>query len=179
MRYLYFTLLAGFFLLGACSPQYTTFSSDLYHSYKWSDEDLQHIQFYLSDDLVISRNIDEEKGATIAGGEIKIVNGQKVEQIRFKNGTPGVFLFKPKDENFAISFEDKDDTHYLVFGPNPKYDGKYMLLATEWKNRQGKVTYAGNKFYTNSEVVPRLLVDLKRSGYSKTEIRTARGRKIE
>lgn len=166
-------------LLSACSPQLSVFNRKLYEEQKWSDDDLKRIQFYLSDDLTIYRFLDEEGGATITSGEIKIVDGRKTEQIYFKSGTPGVFLSRPKDEHFAISFEDKDETHYLTFGPNPKYGGQYMLLASEWDKRSGKVTYAGKKFYTSSAEIPRLLVNLKKVSYNKTEGRTAGGRTVK
>ena len=179
MRTYSLLFLLGAGLISACSPHLTTFTEELYKSYQWSEEDLKKVQFYLSDDLVIYRDITESNGVQIAGGEIKVVNGRKVEQVRFKAGTPGVYLFKPKDNNFAISFEAGDDTHYLVFGPNPKYEGRYMLLASEWNRRQGKVSYAGEKFWTDTDIVPRLLVDLKRSGYSKTEYRTVKGRTVD
>ncbi|MBK8557293.1 MAG: hypothetical protein IPL65_16685 [Lewinellaceae bacterium] len=179
MRTSFLFLFGALVLLSSCSPRLTTFNEDLYNAYKWTDGDLKKIQFYLSDNLTIYRNIDEDKGVTIAGGEIKIVNGQKVEQIRFKAGTPGVYLFSPKENHFAISFESGDDSHYLVFGPNPKYDNRYMLLASEWNRRRGKVTYANEKFWMDADVIPRLMVDLKRSGYNKVEVRTAKGRKVE
>lgn len=173
---LFFLAAAGF--LSSCSPQLSVFNSKLYEEQKWSDDDLKRIQFYLSDDLTIYRYLDEEGGATITSGQIKIVDGRKTEQVYFKSGTPGVFLFRPKAEHFAVSFEDKGETHYLTFGPNPKYSGQYMLLASEWDKRSGKVTYAGKKFYTSSETVPRLLVNLKKTSYYKTEGRTAGGRTI-
>ena len=110
-------------------------------------------------------------------GESSLPN--KTEQIFFPQRTPGVFLFRPKDEHFAVSFEDKGDTYYLTFGPNPKYGGQYMLLATEWDRKTGKVTYAGKKFYTSSAEIPRLLVNLKRESRNTTEGRTAGGRTIK
>ena len=173
---LFFLVAAGF--LSSCSPQLSVFSSKLYEEQKWSDDELKKIQFYLSDDLTIYRYLDEEGSSTITSGEIKIVDGRKTEQVYFKSGTPGVFLFRPKDDHFAVSFESKDDAHYLTFGPNPKYGGQYMLLASEWDKRSGKVTYAGKKFYTSSNVIPRLLVNLKKTSYYKTEGRTAGGRTI-
>ena len=179
MRLTYLLPLLALGLLSSCSPQLSTFNQKLYEDQKWSDNDLKRIQFYLSDDLTIYRFLDEEGGATITSGEIKIVDGRKTEQIYFKSGTPGVFLFRPKEEHFAISFENKDDTHYLTFGPNPRYSGQYMLLASEWNRRRGKITYAGKKFYTDAADIPRLLVNLKKISYNKTEGRTAGGRTVK
>ncbi len=179
MRAIYLLLLGALGLLGACSPTLTPFSRELYESQNWTDNDLKRVQFYLSDDLTIYRNIDEDNSYKISSGEIKIRNGRKVQQIHFRRGTPGVFLFRPKEDHFAISFENKDDTHYLMFGPNPKASGEYQLLASEWNRRSGKVTYAGEKFQTDSDAIPRLLVNLKREGVYKQETRTASGRKVK
>ncbi len=165
--------------LTSCSPRLSVFDKKLYEEQNWSDDQLKRIQFYLSEDLTIYRYIDEDGGTTITSGQIKIVDGRKTEQIYFPNGTPGVFLFRPKEEHFAISFENKGDTHYLTFGPNPKYGGQYMLLASEWDRKSGKITYAGKKFYTSSAEIPRLLVDLKKETRNKVEGRTAGGRTVK
>lgn len=172
-------LLAAIFLFSACSPQLTPFTRDLYDKHHWSDTELKGIQFYLSDDLVIYRNVDELDEVKISGGEIKMVDGQKVEEVRFRAGTPGVFLSRPKEDHFAISFEEGDDTRYLMFGPNPKRDGQYMLMASEWNRRSGKVTYAGAKFQTASDEIPRLLVNMKYRNQSTVEKRKASGRRVE
>ena len=179
MRLAYSAAFAAATLLTSCSPQLTFFDKPLYETQNWSDDDLKRIQFYLSEDLTLYRYLDEEGGTTITSGQIKMVDGRKTEQIFFPQRTPGVFLSRPKDEHFAISCEDKGSDYYLTFGPNPKYGGQYMLLATEWDRKTGKVTYAGKKFYTSSAEIPRLLVNLKKTSYNKTEGRTAGGRTVK
>lgn len=179
MRLAYFAAFAAAALLTSCSPQLTFFDKDLYDTQKWSDDDLKRIQFYLSEDLTIYRYLDEESGTTITSGQIKMVDGRKTEQIFFPQRTPGVFLYRPKDEHFAISFEGKGDKYFLTFGPNPRYSGQYMLLATEWDHKTGKVTYAGRKFYTQSNEIPRLMVDLKRENRTSTDSRKAGGRTVK
>lgn len=179
MRRAYLYLLLAIGLFSSCSPQLSVFNQELYETQNWSDDELSRIQFFLSEDLTIYRYLDEESGTTITSGQIKMVDGRKTEQIFFPRLTPGIFLFRPKDEHFAISFEDKGDTYYLTFGPNPKYGGEYMLLATEWDRKSGKVTYAGKRFYTNSAEIPRLLVNLKQESRNTTEGRTAGGRTVK
>jgi len=179
MQRIYLFSLLAIGLFSSCSPQLSVFDRKLFETQNWSDDELRKIQFYLSEDLTIYRFLDEKGGSTITSGQIKIVDGRKTEQIFFPSGTPGVFLFRPKDEHFAISFENKGDTHYLTFGPNPRYGGQYMLLASEWEKRSGKVTYAGQKFYTSSDAIPRLMVNLKKTTYNKTEGRTAGGRSVK
>jgi hypothetical protein len=180
MRATYFFLLLIIGALSACTPRMTTFTEDLYRDYNWKEADLKKIQFYLADDLTLYRDLDEEGAVRISGGEIRIRDGKKVEEIRFRAGTPGVYLFQPKEGHFAISFEPGDDSRYLVFGPNPKFEGRYMLLASEWnRRRQGKVTYAGERFWTDSAVIPRLQVDLRKTGNYQRSARTVKGRRIE
>lgn len=163
----------------SCSPKLSPFTRKLYENAAFSDENLKQIQFYLSDDLVLTRDAEEDGGAQVLGGKIRMENGRKIETIRFNRGTPGVFLRRPESDHFAISFEEGDDSRFLVFGPNPKMDGRYVLLASEWKSRRGKVTYAGQKFTTDGDAAfTTLLVNLKRVQKFEVENRTARGRKI-
>ena len=54
----------------------------------------------------------------------------------------------PKDDRFGISFNANDDSKYLMFGPNAKNDNKYNLLAEEWKQKYGVVTYGGERWTT-------------------------------
>jgi hypothetical protein len=171
--------LASIVFFASCTPQLTVFDQELYESQNWSENDLKRIQFYLSEDLTIYRYLDEESSTSISDGQIKIVDGRKTEQIYFPQGTPGVFLFKPKEENFAISFETKGNTHYLTFGPNARYGGQYMLLASEWERKTGKITYAGKRFYTSSEEIPKLMVDLRKENRNSTQSRTAGGRTVK
>lgn len=172
-------LLLAAALFSSCSPQLTVFDQELYESQNWSDDDLKRIQFYLSEDLTIYRYLDEESSTNISDGQIKMVEGRKTEQIYFPRGTPGVFISRPKEEHFAISFEKKGNTHYLTFGPNPRYSGQYMLLASEWNRKTGRITYAGKKFYTSSEEIPKLMVNLKKESRNSTESRTAGGRSVK
>ena len=72
----------SFIFLGliACSPTLTPFSQKLYDDQKWSLEELQKIQFYLSDDIVLYRKVASGE-TTIKNGKIKMVNGEKIEEI--------------------------------------------------------------------------------------------------
>ncbi len=162
-----------------CSPKYTPFTRNIYENHNWTDADLKKVQFYLSDDLIIYRNLDETDGIQINSGEITLENGKKIQKIRFKKGTPGVFISRPKDDHFAISFENKGDEHYLMFGPNPKRNNHYTLLASEWNRRSGKVTYSGAKFQTISDEIPELLVNMQYKRYRTVESHTADGRRVE
>ena len=168
-------------LISSCSPKLTPFTERLQEENGWSENELKKIQFYVSDDIVLRRQAT--KGTSkIERGEIKIVDGKRVEEVVIRKGTPGVFLFQPKEGNFAISFESRDDEDpYLVFGPSRKARGRYTLRAKDWKSDRngGKISYDGKAFYTPTEsAYAVLMVDLKRIKDTKVKSRTAGGRTI-
>ncbi|MFT5382617.1 MAG: hypothetical protein ACI81W_000001, partial [Saprospiraceae bacterium] len=169
-------------LISSCSPKLTPFTEDLQQENGWSESELKQIQFYVSKDIILRRQAT--KGVSkIEHGEIKIVDGKRVEEIVIKKGTPGVFLFHPKENRFAISFESrKNDDPYLIFGPSKKANGRYTLRAKDWdSNREGgKLTYDSKTYFTpTASAYAVLLVDLKRIKDTKVKSRTAGGRKIK
>jgi len=169
---------SGLFVLFSCSPRLSPFTQQLYESNNWTENDLKQIQFYLSDDVVLRR--EASNGQTrIEGGEIKMVDGRRVEEIVIREKTPGILIFMPKEKRFAVSFETNDE-RFLVFGPNPKAGNRYVLLASDWKKRGGTVTYEGKPWYTPSaSAYAALMVDLKKARKIRVKSRTARGRKID
>lgn len=165
-------------LLSSCGPTLSPFTQQLYEENNWTKSELQRIQFYLSNDIVLYRELEGGK-SEIVQGEIKIVNGRKREQITFQRGTPGVFMFSPKTNRFAVSFEDGGDERFLVFGPNPNAGNRYVLLASDWNRRQGVVTYAGQKWAVDSDAAyTALMVDLDRLQRTDVNTRVASGRRV-
>ena len=115
----------------------------------------------------------------IREGKIKIINGKKVEEIIFEECTPGVYMFSPKKGHFAVSFEGGGDDRYLMFGPNPKASGRYVLLAKDWNRKTGKVTYDGKTYNTtSSSAFAGLEVDMKRFRNAEIKSRKAKGRTV-
>lgn len=158
--------LFGIAMLIGCSPKLSPFSSTLIRDYQFDNEALSKIQFYLSDDLILHRQLSQGE-STIDRGRISIRDGRRVEEIVFKEGTPGVFVFSPGDNKLAISFERGED-RYLIFGPSSRSgrnrntsDGIYGLLAKEWQRDYGVVTYDGKEFFTPARsAYVTLLVDI-------------------
>lgn len=165
--------------LSSCSKSLSPFTQKLYDTNKWSESELKKIQFYLSDDIVLRRQISSGS-SEIVSGEIKMVDGKQVEEVLIKKGTPGVVIFLPKENRFAVSFENDGDRRFLIFGPNPKQGGRYTLRAKEWKRRQGKVTYEDKTYMTQGEsAFASLMVDLKKIRNVSVSSRRAGGRKID
>ncbi len=165
-------------LFSSCAPTLSPFTQRLYDNYRWTDEELKRIQFYVSDDIVMRRELGS--GSTeIISGKVRVVNGRQVEEIVIRRGTPGILLFKPKENRFAVSFEDGGEERFLLFGPNPKASDRYVLLASEWRKNGGTVTYDGRKFdVAVNDAFAGLMVDLKKFNKLSMESRTAGGRKI-
>ncbi len=164
--------------LASCTS-YTAFTDDLYREYNWSEKELKRIQFYLSNDLVLRRELSGSQ-SRIERGEIKVVDGRRVEEVVFPKNTPGLMLFSPKPERLAVSFEERDNDRYLMFGPNPQANGQYVILASEWKRDYGKVTYDGRTYWVDArQAKTGLKVDLKKINDVRVKSRRAKGRRID
>ena len=175
---LFIFLAVSLFALSSCSNKLTYFTEDLYEQQGWTDDELKRIQFYVSKDIVLKRELTGGK-SEIVSGKIKVENGRKIEEVVIPKGTPGTFMFSPKSDRFAVAFEGGSDDRYLMFGPSPKYNDRFVLLASEWQRNMGKVKYDGKMWRVNSDhAYAALLVDMKRSSRTDVNSRTARGRKV-
>src|SRR6187431_489337 len=175
---LLFTI-GAFVTITSCSLPYTYYTKDLHANTQWSEEDIMRIQFYLSDDIMLTRSMNNGE-TSIAAGTIKIKNGERVEQVVIKSGTPGVLVMMPTEDRYAISFEEKDNDAYLMFGPNPKYEGRFALLAQEWDREYGIVHYKGQAYTADAgSAFSCLMVDLRNEGESKYETHNPTGRTVK
>lgn len=168
------------FGISSCKPvpQKSVFTQKLYKDSGLSKDDLQRVQFFIDRDIVIYRVLNSSD-SRVEGGKITIRGGENVEEIVIKRGTKGALVYMPKDDRLGISFDATSDEKYLMFGPNPKNYNRYSLLATEWQNGIGTVTYGDAKWKTISgNAYAALLVDL--SNYRKTEVNTQvpKGREV-
>jgi hypothetical protein len=166
-------------IVSGCTPRLSPFTQELYERSDWDEKHLKQIQFYLSEDIVLTRQVTKGE-SEIFEGKIKIVNGKRVEEIIIREGTPGVYLFSPKANRFAVSFEEGKDDLYLMFGPNPKFGNRYALLAKEWDRTSGKVRYHGKLYNVRaSSAFASLMVDLRRLGETEYNSRSASGRTVK
>lgn len=162
----------------SCSPRLSPFTKRLQQENKWSSSELKQIQFYLSQDIVLYKQASSGD-SKIEDGKIRMVDGKRVKEIVIPKGTPGVLIDLPKQNRFAVSFENGDE-RFLIFGPNPKRGNRFVLLAKEWNRNRGKVVYGGENYYTRGEnALATLMVDLKKSRKVSVKSRTAKGRKID
>ena len=178
MKYTFYLLLAVV-LFQSCSPRLTPLTDDLVRENRWSEDQMRQIQFYLSENVTLSRQLGGS-ATEITSGEIKVIDGRKVEQVVIAKGTPGIALFSPKKELLAISFEAGSDKRFLVFGPSPKMGGRYVLRAKEWNRRSGRVTYDEKLYRVDGRsAYATLMVDLKKISRTVLDSRKASGRTIK
>ncbi len=169
--------LIGAALLSSCSNRLTYFTKDLQDRYRWSDEELKRIQFYVSRDIVLKRELTGGSSG-IVSGRIKVEDGRRIEEVVIRKGTPGAYIFSPKNDRFAVSFEAGDD-NFLMFGPSPKYSDRYVVLASDWSRNSGEVTYGDKKWRVSSEAAyAALLVDLRKISKVERQQRVVKGRKV-
>jgi len=132
----------------SCSPKRIPFTQQLKEKYQLQPEELQSIQFYLSNDLKLSR-LDHKVKKNTENGELIVLKDEVAQEIIFKAGTPCVIREVIDGDKVKVSFE-KDGNKYLVFGSIRNKDGFYTLQAADWKNDKGKVNY-GEKMYLTSD----------------------------
>lgn len=170
-------LFTGLFL-SSCGPTTRPFTKDLLHKEDWSRDKLSQVQFYLSDPIVIWRELRDSETTVNDKGAIKYVNGRKVEEITFERGLPGTFLFSPENQHFAIGFEEDSDS-YLIFGPNKKMGNRYVLLAKEWNKNYGIVTYEGQEWKTSyKSAYSYLKANIKKYNKVRVQSKKAKGRTV-
>lgn len=166
------------FLFSSCGPRLSPLTQRMIEDQSWQEDELKRIQFYLSEDLILTREV-RNGNTEIRNGQVKMIDGRQVEQMVFKQKTPGIFVFSPKTQRMAVSFENNDE-NYLVFGPNPKAGNRYTLLASDWKRRTGSVTYAGKTWRVNAaDAYASLLIPLKRLRENDVRGKVAGGRKLK
>ncbi len=134
-------------MLHSCATK-IPFTQAIREKYQISDEELKHLQFYISHDVVLSRVSQDEKTKTLEDGTLKITTGKEYDEVLLKSGTPGVVENVLDEKRIAVSFE-AGENKYIVFGDPNDRKGNYTLLAAEWKNNRGILKYGNQEYYAN------------------------------
>ena len=146
-------------LLASCSESLSTYTSSVQRNGNFTEEQVRQIQFYISDDIILQRDLSAAS-TTISGGTVKMVNGREVEEVVIPAGTPGVVVGSA-GSILHVSFDASGQ--FLRFGPNPGAGGKYTVMAYDWQGSVGYVMYGDQQF----RLVPygqyaHLLLDMER-----------------
>lgn len=127
-------------MLSSCASKMIPLSSSIRSSL--GEKQVAQLQYYTSEKIILKK--------VAAGGAVNTSNGEVIvsgydnsETVVIPKRTPGV-LTRMEDGTLVIRFE-YGDNKYLAFGDN---GGIYSLLAKEWKDRDGLLTYAGKEYTT-------------------------------
>lgn len=169
----------GLLTLNSCSSRLYYYTKSLHNEGRWTEKELKKIQFYVSNDIVLWKEV-KKGNAMVQDGKIKIVKGKEIEEVVIKKGTPGLYIFSPEKNHYAISFDPKSIDNYLVFGPSDKNNGRYVLLARDWDRDSGKVSYGKTMYQTSAEsAYVYLMVDLSKTKNTKVTSTNPSGRKVK
>lgn len=146
------TLLCASGLLAGCAlipvSNKVPFTHDLREQYAISPDDISRLQFYVSEEIVLERLIHKQGAKATKENRLELLNNDVVRQVRIPRLTPGVAVSVTNDM-IEVSFEQGKT---LFFGSSPakrkEVQGAYSLLARDWTDRKGTVTYGGETFTT-------------------------------
>lgn len=173
-----FAALSCIFLLSACSPRLSPFTQSLYEENNWGERELKRIQFYLSESVTLRRQ-KTDADSRIEGGKIRSEQGRQIEEIIIPKGTPGLLTYLPREDRFAISFEENAKNRTLTFGPDSRNGNRYILKVAKWNKNKGLVVYDDQNFYVSRNDAPAvLLVDLKKIRKTQVKKRVAKGNEL-
>lgn len=162
-----------FFLLSSCAGT-KYFTHEMEQNLVKSNLDLNKVQFYNSNKIVLKHNLTYEQ-TKVARGKIKYQNGQYFEEIIIPKNTPGV-LENDTSNMLSIAFE-KGRNRALQFVLN-KGD-HYQLSALVWSNGYGKVDYDTVVYYIQPRSAKALLEVKKDYSYVfKKKIRKVKGQEV-
>ena len=138
-----------------------------------SSVQLEHVQFYNSERIVLRRSLRKEEQVDEASGKVKFRKGKFIEKLIIRKNTPGVFI-KEEEGKFFVSFE-KGESKYFAF---KEFHGNYLL---DYKNTGGKCTieYDGKTYKVIKGFEAYLMLKKKSRFVMDKKRRYIKGRKID
>ncbi len=132
-------------VLAGCASNRVPVSDYLRQQFALQETQLQKLQVYVSENIVLER-VTDTSGADIEAGELKVF-GEKIEQVIISKKTPGIIL-EATDAWVKVSFSEGT---WLYFGSiatdgNDPWGGKYALFAEKWSGGVGYLNFNGYEY---------------------------------
>ena len=122
------------------------FTRDLYNKLRASNIDFRLVQFYIDQQLVLTRGLDKN-ALTVESGVIKYANGKYVNEILINQLTP-CLVDSIDADGFRMKF-DKNNKNTLKF-INNKYSPDFFIFSgTNWKDGGCDVMYDKLIYHVN------------------------------
>ena len=154
----------------------TPFTESIRQKNNLSLEDLKNVQFYTSNDILLTREISGSQNQIISG-KIKTINNKQIEEIFIPFNTPGLVVDTTKNGRIKVSFSDSD-AKSLTFGTTSN-SSRYVVLAESWTGKEGTVHYGSDTYKTRGlsyDVC--LLVNMKELLKITRKYKVEKGRKL-
>jgi hypothetical protein len=161
-------------VFAACKPKSVFLESNriLIDSAKVS---LKQVQFYNDKPIILRRKATESE-ISESGGRMVEVDGDQVQEILIKKGTPGV-LAGNQNGKLLVRFE-RGEGKTLRFYKNSK--GAYQIDAEKWVAKKGIVKYADLDFLIEPESNDVLLMFRETKRFRSTSaLETVKGVKVK
>lgn len=160
-------------LAGCGGVKKTKLDSSLVTKYSLKDDDFKGLQYYLADDLVLTRQVSKEEKKERIKGKLVERKGEVVEEVVIKGGTPGVCQkseIKNGSRYLEISFEQGTSLNF--------YDAYSGYVAVT--DSSGGITFLGNSYKYESGQRDKAYLEVGVESLEKAEKqrRTLGGRQI-
>ncbi|MDP8315534.1 MAG: hypothetical protein RAP70_10760 [Candidatus Celaenobacter antarcticus] len=164
-------------LLASCTRVYVPYTLQLQEEYNLTDEEVMQLQFYVSDKVMLEREIIDVDKKVSKEHRLKKVEDKLVDQVVFRSLTPGIAV-ELLPYMLRVAFEDQG---YLTFKSEGEPENYYYFKSDRygdeikekvvsyctWFQRiedeifsNGLVTYNVNEYWVFfPETRPHLLVD--------------------
>jgi hypothetical protein len=175
-KYTYLLIACSALIFASCSSSKTYFTPAIRSRVEANEVPLSKIQFYVDRDIVLKRELD--KGETkVTAGELKFENGHYINIITLKKNTPGVCIVTNPNK-VSISFEANNSLNFGKTQRGTSYD-PYRLLANNWINDYGVVTYEGKDYHIEpAGTEASIMIKSKWLKTTKVESRQMKGRTV-
>ena len=102
-------------LTSGCASRMVPFSNELRTEHNLSPEDIQSLQFYVSNSVKLRREVASDR-RVIRGGQLKLHKGKTIEEIVIEKKTPGV-AETITDSTISVSFEEGSTIDFSLKTP--------------------------------------------------------------
>jgi hypothetical protein len=164
--------------LGACK-QKISYTRDVLKRYHLTESEIDKLQYYLTNDVVIYNASTEGSNTSLVDGEIVVNEEKSTDKIIFRSGTKGILEKSISENKIAIRFENGEGKT-LIFGSS-SMKGRYSLQAEKWNpNGQGQITYGGEKYFTSKYSKNAYIqIKLRRNSDKSNSQRVVKGKKLK
>ncbi|MBS1626456.1 MAG: hypothetical protein JSR09_03685 [Bacteroidetes bacterium] len=118
---------------------YIPFTKELYNILKNSNIDVRKVQFYIDQQVVLTRNLTQGK-TEVVNGVIKFSNGHYVDEVIIQQHTPCVVDSVDYD-GFRVSFGGAANWFKFINSRQSTYPDNYVCSGTNWKDGTADLLY--------------------------------------